>query len=148
MKVRQIMTSSPATCLLDTSIEAVSRMMAQKNCGAIPVVNNFEELIPIGVVTDRDITCRALASGRSPLDLRAKDVMTPNPVALGAEASIEECCNIMEERAIRRMPIIDQNGKCIGIVAQADIARSATEHEIAKLVRDVSVVSYAASGII
>ena len=75
------------------------------------------------------------------------DVMTINPVSLPPDASVEDCCKLMEQRTIRRMLVTD-DGKCVGIVAQADIARMAPEHEVAELVKDISVASYAASGII
>jgi CBS domain-containing protein len=120
--------------------------MVQKNCGAIPIVENLETFKPVGIITDRDITLRTLANGRNPLDMTAGDVMTIHPVTLTSDVSIETCCRVMENRSVRRIIVIDDAGKCIGIVAQADIARSAPEHETAKLVKDISIASFATAG--
>lgn len=148
MKIGEIMTSSPACCVRDTKLEDIARLMILKNCGAIPVVDNVQTFKPIGIVTDRDITCRSLGNGRNPMNLAAKDVMTINPLSLTADTSVEKCCEVMERRAIRRMLVVDDAGKCAGIVAQADIARFAPEHQTAELVKDISVVSYVLAGVI
>ena len=148
MNIKEIMTASPAVCVPATNLVDVARTMVQKNCGAVPVVDDMKTMKPVGMVTDRDITLRTLANGRNPVEMSAKDVMTINPISLSPLASVEECCRIMEQRAIRRILVTDETGKCVGIVAQADIAQTAPEHEVAELVKDISVASYAASGII
>lgn len=148
MNIKQVMTPEPACCLPDTKLEDVARMMVQKNCGAIPVVDDLQTLRPVGILTDRDITCRTLANGKSPLGVRAADVMTIHPLTLPPDTPIETCCEVMEKNAVRRMLVADDAGKCIGIVAQADIARSAPLHETAELVKEISIASYAALGAI
>jgi CBS domain-containing protein len=147
MNISEIMTRAPAVCTPATNLVEVARTMVQENCGAVPVVDGLETMKPVGIVTDRDITIRSLANGHNPLEMTAKDVMTINPVCMPPDASIDDCCRLMEYRAVRRILITD-GGRCIGIVAQADIARMASEHEVAELVKDISVASYAASGII
>lgn len=74
--------------------------------------------------------------------------MTRHPLTMPPDASIENCCQVMEKNAVRRVLVADDAGRCIGIVAQADIARSAPEHETAELVKDISIASYAALGVI
>lgn len=148
MNIKEIMTPEPACCLPETKLEDVARLMVQKNCGAIPVVEDLQTLKPVGILTDRDITCRTLANGKSPLGLTAADVMTIHPLTLPPNATVEKCCEVMEKYAVRRMLVADETGKCIGIVAQADIARSAPEHETAELLKEISVASYVAAGVI
>ena len=76
MQVKEVMTASPACCTPDTPLPEVARMMVDNDCGEIPVVNNKESKIPVGVVTDRDIVCRTIAKDRNPLDLTAADCMS------------------------------------------------------------------------
>jgi predicted transcriptional regulator len=138
MTVKEIMTKNPTCCTPDTNLQKVARMMVDCNCGEIPVVENQQTMKPIGVVTDRDITCRAVAEGKNPLQMTAKDCMTKPAVTVRPETSIEECCQLMEQHHIRRVPVVDQKGACCGIVAQADVANHAPEEETAKFLREVS----------
>jgi CBS domain-containing protein len=137
MKVSNIMTPSPATCHRDTKLSEVARLMHQCDCGAIPVVDEGTNH-PIGVITDRDITIRAVAEGRNPLDLTAGQCMTSPVETISCEASLDQCTDQMETSQVRRMIVVDQDGKVCGIVAQADIAMYAPEEEIGELVHDVS----------
>jgi CBS domain-containing protein len=138
MKVEDIMTKNPACCMTDTNLQAVARMMVDNDCGCIPVVGNTGTNIPVGVVTDRDICCRAVAEGRSPLDLTAGDIMTSDIVAIKSDSSIEDCCSLMEDRQIRRVLVVDDAGGCCGIVAQADIANNTGRETTAEVVQEVS----------
>jgi CBS domain-containing protein len=148
MNIKEIMTPSPAVCIPTTELAEVARIMVQKNCGSVPVVSDLNAMKPVGIVTDRDITLRTLANGRNPLKLTAGDVMTINPVSVSPEASVDECCAMMEHRGVRRMLVTDESGRCVGIVAQADIARTAAEQKVAELLREISIASYASAGVI
>ncbi|MBC7901658.1 MAG: CBS domain-containing protein [Saprospiraceae bacterium] len=138
MKVEEIMTHNPACCPADTGLQAVAKMMVDYDCGCIPVVDNLDSKKPVGIVTDRDICCRAVAEGRNPLDLTAKDVMTKNVVTVTPGMSVEDCCNLMEENQIRRIAVVDDAGSCCGIVAQADIAVNVSDQKTAEVVQEVS----------
>ena len=144
MQVKEIMTEDPACCTPETKLQEVAKLMVEKNCGAIPVVENLQNKKPVGIITDRDITCRAVAQGKNPLDLTAGQLMTSPVMMLTPEVSLEECVRVMEEEQVRRVPVIDSAGVCCGIVAQADIARTAPEHETAELVKDISLAAGAA----
>jgi predicted transcriptional regulator/YHS domain-containing protein len=115
----------------------VARLMAEFDCGEIPVVDS-EAHRPIGVVTDRDITCRVVARGREAASLAAKDCMTSPVVTVTPDTSIEECCRRMEERQIRRVPVVDEGGSCCGIVSQADLALRMANGQSAHVVREIS----------
>lgn len=138
MKVKDIMTENPICCVKSTTLEEVARMMVENDCGAIPVVENQEEWRPVGIITDRDITCRTVAEGRNPLELTAGEIMTASPVTVGPETTLEECERLMEELQLRRILVVDRDGGCSGIVALADIARNAPDEEIGEVVEEVS----------
>jgi CBS domain-containing protein len=121
----------------------VARLMVEHDCGAIPVVETEDNLKPVGMITDRDITCRAVAKGVNPQAMKASDVMTPSPITVTPDAPVEECRRALEEHQIRRAIVVDDDGRCCGIVAQADIAKFAPERETAELVKEVSQSSEA-----
>lgn len=138
MKVKKIMTANPVCCTPETSLQEVARMMVESDCGAIPVVNTPGSMRPVGVVTDRDITCRTVAEGINPLTMKAGDCMSTPVVTVTPEMDVEECCEVMEKNQIRRVPVVDERGDCCGIVAQADIATQAPKRTTAKVVQAVS----------
>ena len=145
MIVREIMTANPTCCTPDSSLPEVARMMVKKDCGEIPVIEDEESRLPIGVITDRDIVCRTIANDRNPLDLTAADCMTKPIVTVTPNMSLEECCRIMEEKLIRRVPVVDDSGACIGIVALADISLHTGKNVAGHIVREVSEPTLSAS---
>jgi CBS domain-containing protein len=120
-------------------------MMVDHDCGEIPVVDNKETKLPIGVITDRDIVCRTVARGLNPLDLTVADCMSQPCVTVTPDMSVEECSCVMEENKIRRVPVVDADGRCCGIVALADIALHARRSVAAEVVKEVSEPTAAAS---
>lgn len=138
MQVREIMTANPACCTADTPLRDVARAMVDHDCGEIPVVRSSSDKTLIGVVTDRDIVCRLIATGRNPLELTAEACMSSPVVAVRESTQLEECTKIMEDSQIRRMPVVDGGGRCCGIVSQADIAKYGSRRLVADLVKDVS----------
>jgi len=138
MQVQEIMTSNPACCTPQMNLQQVARMMTEFDCGAIPVVEDAQTHQLIGIITDRDITCRAVAAGQNPFSATVGDCMT-NPVwTVSPDTDLEDCIRMMEEYHIRRIPVSDGSGCCCGIVAQADIARCAPEQEAGILVQEIS----------
>lgn len=143
MKVREIMTADPACCTSETTLQEVAQMMIDHDCGEIPIVDDTD--MPIGVITDRDIVCRTVGRGLNPLDLTAGECMTTPCVTVTPEMSVEECCRILEDNKIRRVPVVDADGCCCGIVALADIAMHAKKNATAEVVKEVSEPTAAAS---
>jgi len=138
MKVSEIMTPNPACCLPDTNLREVARMFVDHDCGAVPVVDSPGYRRPIGIVTDRDIACRAVAAGKNALELTARDCMSAPVVTVSLEASLNECCEAMEKNRVRRVLVIDRTGACCGIVSQADIAVRGKDSKAAEVVKHVS----------
>lgn len=145
MLVKEIMSTNPACCTAETSLQEVAKMMVTNDCGSIPVVENNAHNKLIGIITDRDITCRTVAEGKNPLDLTSADIMTKKVFTVTSKTSIEDCLNLMETKQIRRVPVIDDNGNCYGMVAQADIAINIGNHKTAELVQKISEESAKAS---
>jgi YHS domain-containing protein/predicted transcriptional regulator len=118
----------------------VARLMREFDCGEIPVVDGADggARRPIGVITDRDIACRAVAEGKSPAQLTAKDCMSSPVVTVTADTSVEACAQVMETHQIRRVPVIDEGGSCCGIVSQADLALRVPESEAGRVVKEIS----------
>lgn len=142
MQVREIMSEGPACCASATSLKDAAKLMADNDCGEIPVVD--EQRRPIGVLTDRDIACRGVAQGKGP-DTPAHAVMSKPVVTVTPETTLEDCCETLAQNQIRRVPVVDQSGACCGMVSQADIAQRAPEHETAQFVRTVSQATAEAS---
>jgi CBS domain-containing protein len=133
---RDVMTPDPACCSPHTTLDQVAKMMVQNDCGEIPVVDASDQ--PIGVVTDRDIVCRIVAQGKNPIGYTAETCMSQPVVTVPEDASLDEVVSTMEKHQIRRVPVVDERGCCAGIIAQADVAWTGPEHEVAELVREVS----------
>jgi CBS domain-containing protein len=119
MKAEQIMTPRPAVCTPEADLRSVAELMVAYDCGEIPVVRNRESMVPIGVVTDRDITCRTVAQGRNPLDLTAADCMSSPCVTVESHERVEECCRVLEDQQLRRALVVDRAGRLCGIISQA-----------------------------
>ena len=148
MRVKDVMTADPACCTSDTGLQEVAQMMIDHDCGEIPVVENKETNLPIGVITDRDIVCRSVAKGLNPLDLSVADCMSTPCVTVTPDMTMEQCGQILEDNKIRRVPVVDAAGSCCGIVALADIALHAKKNITAEVVKEVSepIASASAAG--
>ena len=141
MKVKEVMTKSPTFCTPATGLQAAAKMMCDNDCGELPVLENNRTMKPIGVITDRDITCRAVAWGKNPFALQVADCMSSPAVTVTPETDIDVCCELLELRQIRRVRVVDDEGRCCGIVAQADIARKCGAEKVGEIVREVSQVA-------
>ena len=124
MKVRDLMTPDPAQVTPSDSLQRVSQLMAEHDCGCIPVVTAADHRSLLGVITDRDIAVRAVAEGR-PATTPIGEIMTPNPDTVGPDDDLAYVERLMSDRQIRRVVVVDDTGECVGIIAQADLARAA-----------------------
>jgi CBS domain-containing protein len=136
MRVEDIMSVDPLQCRPETGLAEVARMMAEYDCGEIPVCDAVGK--PLGVVTDRDIVCRMVAKGEDPRTHRAEECMTTPVVTARPEMSIDDCAGLMAQHRVRRLPVVNERGVCCGIVAQADLARKAPPTTVANVLESVS----------
>lgn len=138
MDVTSIMTATPACCTRDTPLRDVARMMIDHDCGQIPVVASLDNKTPVGVVTDRDIAIRIVAEGRDASAATAADAMSTPCKTITTETSLHDCVSLMEAEMVRRVPVVDAQGKLAGIVSIADIALAGKEAATAEIVTKVS----------
>jgi CBS domain-containing protein len=136
---KDVMTPDPVCCRPHTSIDEVARLMVDGDFGEIPVIDASDH--PIGVITDRDIVRRVVAEGKNPIGYTAETCMTKPVVTVQSNASLEDVVSAMERHQIRRVPVVDDQGRCAGIISQADVARQAPPKEVAELVKEVSMPS-------
>lgn len=139
MKCTDVMTPNPACCTVGDSVSKAAQLMAHEDVGSIPVVDQTQSMMLVGIVTDRDLTIKVLAENRSPETTRVEDVMTTSLVTCYSDNDISEALELMSEHQVRRIPVIDHEGKIVGIIAQADIAlRAEDEQKTAEVVEEIS----------
>jgi CBS domain-containing protein len=139
MKAQELMTEAPACCTPESSVREAAQLMLEHDCGCIAVVEKGTMRL-IGVVTDRDIACRCVAQGGGPETL-VKEVMTTDPRSCHPEDDVAAVEQIMMQAQVRRVPVVDGRGDCVGMIAQADLAvrdRAVSESELGRVVERIS----------
>jgi CBS domain-containing protein len=135
---REIMTRDPACCEPGFTVEQVAVLMRQHNVGSAPVVGSLALRDLVGIVTDRDLTIKVLAEGRDPRHATVGEVMTRQPITCHPDDQISSALATMARHQVRRLPVVEQ-GRVIGIIAQADIAtRLNAPADTAALVEEIS----------
>lgn len=140
MRVRDVMTPDPAFCTPDCTARETALLMKEHDCGSIPIVNDRQSRRLVGTVTDRDLAVRGIAAGKGP-DTPIRELMTERPVTCGPEDEVEIVREVMVAQQVRRVPVVDENGLLVGIVAQADIALeegAASDQEVGRIVEAIS----------
>src|ERR1700751_5122943 len=112
---RHVMTPHPAYCRPHTTLDDVAKMMVQSNCGEIPVLDVTNR--PIGVVKDRDIVVRLVARGKNPMAFPAQTCRSESVVPVRGDAPIGAVVLTMAIHQVRRVPVVDEEGCCIGIIS-------------------------------
>jgi len=145
-KARALMTTNPQSCTPGTTLQEAARMMATCDCGAIPVVETDGARRVVGIITDRDIACRAVAEGEDPSQTKVSECMSSGLATVNEEDSIKDCCEAMERAQVRRLLVLDGEGELCGIVSQADIALHLSKNKIAEVVKEVSQPAQSSKG--
>ncbi len=135
MKVHEIMTAHARCIGPDNTLVEAAGLMRELDVGALPVCENHRLA---GMLTDRDIVVRGTADGRDPNSTSVRDVMSISVVFVHAEQPVEEAVRVMEDRQIRRLPVIGRDGRLVGIVSLGDIAISSNPAFSGMALRDVS----------
>ena len=138
MKCSQLMTPRPSTCTPQATVQAAALIMSEEDVGIVPVVDADTHRL-VGVVTDRDLCLDVVAAGKHPELVRLVAILHEDPITCHLEDQIEVCLRRMKEHQIRRIPIVDDLGVCVGIIAQKDLALQLSEAEqLSSLLREVS----------
>jgi CBS domain-containing protein len=133
--IRKVMTASPKT--LETSSTAVeaARLMRDEDIGVVPIVEG-DRLV--GTVTDRDIAIRIVADGKDPSSITIGEIASRELVTIDPDQDLDEALQLMARHRVRRLPVVEEDGKLVGIVAQADVARHASSKETGDVVEKIS----------
>ncbi len=121
-KARDLMTDSPAVCTQDTTAQDAARMMEQNDCGSLPVVESRDSMKLTGMVTDRDLALRVLGRGMG-CETKIREAMTRNVSAVKLDDDLDAVERVMSGQQVRRVPVVDDQDRVAGIIAQADLAR-------------------------
>jgi CBS domain-containing protein len=138
MKVKDGMTKQVICCTPRDTAEKVARIMKAGDVGAVPVVSDLKTRQLEGIVTDRDLCCRVMAPGKASASVSIRKAMTHKPVTCGPDDLLDDCEKLMQKHRIRRVPVVDKKGRCIGIVAQGDIARHAPAAKVRQTIAEIS----------
>jgi CBS domain-containing protein len=135
--IRELMTKDPRAVQSGATVMEAARLMRDEDAGIVPVVDG-DKLV--GTVTDRDIAIRVVARGRDVRNAIVADCMTEHVYACFANEPLAECMRQMARHQVRRMPIVDERGRLVGILAQSDLARHSARHPVADERRAVAQV--------
>ena len=138
MFVRELMSKPVVCCTPWDTAQKAADLMKTHGIGAIPVVLDRADALLEGIVTDRDLSCNIVASDKNANTIKIAEVMTRVPVTCEPDDTLEFCEELMQENQVRRIPVVDKRGRCVGIVAQADIALHAPATQVAKTVAEIS----------
>ena len=133
------MTKNPICCLPNAMVAEVAELMKSENIGSLPVVENEQTRKLIGIVTDRDLTMQVVAAGLDAKSTKVQSVMTHKVVTCQADDDLQKALDAMAEHQLRRIPIVDNDNKIVGIIAQADVATRVDQPEkTAEMVKEIS----------
>jgi CBS domain-containing protein len=138
MLVKEIMSRDLVWCTPSDTAQTAANLMKDRGVGALPVVSDGVSRKLEGIVTDRDLCCTIVAGAQLAEATRIADVMTRHPVTCAPENAIEDCEKLMQKHQIRRVPVIDAQGRCVGMVAQADLALHAPAGAVARTLAEIS----------
>jgi CBS domain-containing protein len=133
--IRDTMTSNPRTIETSTPVAEAARLMSSEDVGSLPIVEG-ERLV--GMVTDRDITIRVVAEGKDPQSTTVGDVASRDVVSVDPQQNLDEAVRLMAEHQVRRLPVVEEDGRLVGIVAQADVATAGKDEKTGQLVEEIS----------
>ncbi len=121
MKVKEVMHNGVSWVKPDTSLNDIAKIMQTEDIGSVPVGEN-DRLV--GMVTDRDLACRGLTRNKNPEKLNARDVMTKGIIYCREDEDVDDAIRIMENKKVRRLPVLDENKRMVGMLSLGDISHS------------------------
>ncbi len=138
MKVREVMTSNLVCCVTTDTAQKVAQTLRDHNIGSVPVVADQQSRKLVGMITDSDICCSVVADGLDPKSTTIEKHISADLVTCRDGENLDECERAMQEHQVRRIPVVDGEGRCIGIVSQADLALKEKPEKVSKTVAEIS----------
>ena len=132
--VRELMSSNPRSIESDQPVFEAAKIMRDEDVGLLPVVEG-ERLL--GTITDRDITIRVIAEQKDPSSVQAREIASTDLVTVDPQQDLSEALRLMAQHQVRRLPVVEE-GRLVGIVAQADVAREGSDSQTGELVEEIS----------
>ena len=133
--IRELMTANPCSIDADKSIAYAAKMMRDENVGLAPIVEG-DKLV--GTVTDRDIAIRVVAEGKDPEQMTVREAASTNLVTIDPQQDLDEALRLMAQHQVRRLPVVEEDGRLVGVVAQADVARMGDDRQTGEVVQEIS----------
>jgi CBS domain-containing protein len=138
-KCNEVMTKDLVCCLPNDSVAKAAELMKSENIGSIPVIENEQSQILVGIVTDRDLTLKIVAEALDAKATKVEAVMTHKVVTCHVDDDLQKAVDAMAEHQLRRLPVVDNDNRIVGIIAQADVATRVDEPEkIGEMVKEIS----------
>ena len=134
-QVRELMTSNPSTVEVSAPVVEAARLMRDEDVGIVPIVEG-DRLV--GTITDRDIAIRLVAEGKDPQSTTVREIASTQLVTVDPGQDLDEAVRLMAQHQVRRLPVVEEDGKLVGIVAQADIARAGEDAKTGQVVEEIS----------
>lgn len=134
-KVHEVMTDRPRAVTPETTVAEAAQLMKNEDVGSLPILDG-EQLA--GMVTDRDIVIRAIAEGKDPRGMPVREVASRELVKVHADEDLSSALQLMASQQVRRLPVVDDDGRLVGILAQADVAVEAKEKAVGEMVEEIS----------
>lgn len=134
-QIKELMTVKPRTVNTGDSIVDAAKLMKGEDTGVAPIVDG-DKLV--GVITDRDIAVRVVAEGRDPQATKVDEIASQNLVTIDPQQDLDEALRLMAQHQVRRLPVVEEDGKLVGIIAQADVARHADSSRTGEVVEEIS----------
>jgi CBS domain-containing protein len=133
--VRELMSSSPRSIESSQPVVEAAKIMRDEDVGLVPVVEG-ERLV--GTVTDRDIAIRVIAEQKDPSSVQVQEIASTDLVTVDPQQDLDEALRLMAQHQVRRLPVVEEDGRLVGIVAQADVAREGGDSQTGELVQEIS----------
>jgi CBS domain-containing protein len=133
--IREVMTPNPSTIEPNNSVVEAARIMKREDAGVVPVTENGRLT---GMVTDRDIAIRVVAEGKDPQSTTVSEVASTDLVTVDPQQDLDEALRLMAQHQVRRLPVVEEDGRLVGVVAQADVAREGDDSQTGQVVQEIS----------
>jgi CBS domain-containing protein len=134
-KIQDLMTKNPRTVTADATLAEAASIMRDEDAGVVPIVDAENHVV--GVITDRDIAVRAVAEGKD-VQTTVRDIASQDLVTVDPQQDLDEALRLMAKHQVRRLPVVEEDGKLVGIVAQADVAKAGDDARTGEVVEQIS----------